>query len=342
MTQPAPARITVGVDTHAEVHVAVAKDSFGRRLGAASVPTTRAGYAQLLGWARGLGQIEGWGIEGTGSFGAGLTRFLRRHGQVVVEVNRPDRAARRRHGKSDPLDAEAAARAVQAQQGAIPKAGNGQVEMIRSLRVARTSAIKARTQAINALRALVVTAPDELREQLRALSAVRLVQTAVELEPGPVTSPVAAAALGLRTLARRYQALSAELAILDTELDRLSRAAAPKLMALFGVGSDSAGALLVAAGDNPDRLRSNAAFSMLCGASPIPASSGKTHRHRLNRGGDRQANAALYRIVIARLRHHQQTKEYVARRISEGKSKKEAIRCLKRYVAREVFAVLQR
>jgi transposase len=265
MTQPAPARITVGVDTHAEVHVAVAKDSFGRRLGAASVPTTRAGYAQLLGWARGLGQIEGWGIEGTGSFGAGLTRFLRRHGQVVVEVNRPDRAARRRHGKSDPLDAEAAARAVQAQQGAIPKAGNGQVEMIRSLRVARTSAIKARTQAINALRALVVTAPDELREQLRALSAVRLVQTAVELEPGPVTSPVAAAALGLRTLARRYQALSAELAILDTELDRLSRAAAPKLMALFGVGSDSAGALLVAAGDNPDRLRSNAAFSMLAG-----------------------------------------------------------------------------
>jgi transposase len=253
MTQPAPAQITVGVDTHAEVHVAVAKDSFGRRLDAASVPTTRAGYAQLLGWARGLGQIEGWGIEGTGSFGAGLTRFLRRHGQVVVEVNRPDRAARRRHGKSDPLDAEAAARAVQAQQGAIPKAGNGQVEMIRSLRVARTSAIKARTQAINALRALVVTAPDELREQLRALSAVRLVQTAVELEPGPVTSPVAAAALGLRTLARRYQALSAELAILDTELDRLSRAAAPKLMALFGVGSDSAGALLVAAGGNPDR-----------------------------------------------------------------------------------------
>jgi transposase len=235
MTQPAPARITVGVDTHAEVHVAVAKDSFGRRLDAISVPTTLAGYAELLGWAQRLGEIEAWGIEGTGSFGAGLTRFLHRHGQVVVEVNRPDRAARRRRGKSDPLDAEAAARAVQAQQGSVPKAGDGQVEMIRSLRVARTSAIKARTQAVNALKALVVTEPEELREQLRELSAVRLVQTAAALEPGPVTTPVAAATLGLRTLARRYQALSAELAVLDAELDRLTAAAAPEL-ALFGSG----------------------------------------------------------------------------------------------------------
>jgi transposase len=242
---------------------------------------------------------------------------------------------------SIPLDAEAAARAVQAHEGAIPKAGDGQVEMIRSLRVARATAMKARTQAINALKALVVTAPDELREQLRALSAVRLVQTAASLEPGPVTTPAAAAGLGLRTLGRRYQVLSAELAVLDAELDRLTRAAAPKLVALFGVGADSAGALLAAAGDNPERLRSNACFSMLCGASPIQASSGKTQRHRLNRGGDRQANAALYRIVIARLRHDQQTKDYLARRIREGKSKKEAIRCLKRYVAREVVAALQ-
>src|SRR5215204_3037659 len=203
MPQPAPTQVTVGVDTHADIHVAVAKDGFGRRLDAISVPTTPAGYAELVGWARRLGQIEGWGIEGIGSFGAGLTRFLHRHGQVVVEVNRPDRAARRRRGKSDPLDAEAAARAVQAHEGAIPKAGDGQVEMIRSLRVARATAMKARTQAINAL---VVTAPDELREQLRGLSAVRLVQTAAGLEPGPVTTPAAAARLGLRTLARRYQA----------------------------------------------------------------------------------------------------------------------------------------
>jgi transposase len=342
MTQPAATQVTVGVDTHAEVHVAVAKDSLGRRLDAISVPTTPSGYAELLGWAQCLGQVEGWGIEGTGSFGAGLTRFLHRHGQVVVEVNRPDRQARRRRGKSDPLDAEAAARAVQAREGVIPKAGDGQVEMIRSLRVARATAMKARTQAINALKALVVTAPEELREQLRGLSAVRLVQTAAALELGPVTTPVAAARLGLRTLGRRYQALSAELTALDAELDQLTRAAAPKLAALFGVGSDSAGALLVAAGDNPDRLRSNAAFAMLCGASPVEASSGKTRRHRLNRGGDRQANAALHRIMVARLRHDQQTKDYLARRIRQGKSKKEAIRCLKRYVAREVFAVLPR
>jgi transposase len=188
----------------------------------------------------------------------------------------------------------------------------------------------------------VVTAPAELREQLRGLSAVRLVQTAAALEPGLVTTPLAAAMLALQTLGRRYQLLSAELRVLDAELDRLTRAAAPKLLARFGVGPDSAGALLVAAGDNPDRLRSNAAFAMLCGASPIQASSGKTRRHRLNRGGDRQANAALYRIVVARLRHDQQTKDYLARRLREGKSKKEAIRCLKVYVAREVFAVLPR
>ena len=194
--------------------------------------------------------------------------------------------------------------------------------MIRSLRVARATAMKARTQAINALKALVVTAPAGLREQLRSLSTVRLVQTPPPPSSRPVTTPVAAARLGLRTLARRYQALSAELTVLDAELDRLTRAAAPRLVALFGVGADSAGALLVAAGDNPDRLRTDAAFAMLCGASPIEASSGKTRRYRLNRAGDRQANAALHRIVVARLRHDQPTKNYLVRRISEGKSKR--------------------
>ncbi len=276
-------------------------------------------------------------MEGTGSYGAALARFLAANGQVVLEVNRPDRQARRRHGTSDPLDAQAAARAVQAGQVTVtPKAGDGQVEMIRSLRVARQTAMRARTQAINALKALLVTAPIELR----GLSVTRLVRTAAELEPGPVTSPAAAAMLALRTLAGRHQALSAEIAALTTELDRLTAKAAPQLVALFGVGQDAAGALLVAAGDNPGRLRSDAAFSMLCGASPIEASSGKTTRHRLNRGGDRQANAALDRIVLVRLRHDQQTKDYMARRLTEGKSKKEVTRCLKRFAAREVFAVL--
>jgi transposase len=258
----------------------------------------------------------------------------------VVEVNRPDRAARRRQGKSDALDADAAARAAQAHQGSMPKAGDGLVEMIRVLRVARPSAMKARTQAINALKALVVTAPEELREQLRTLSTVRLVKTAAEPDAGAATGPVAAATLALRLLAGRYQALTAEIGTLDAELDRLTAAAAPNLLALFGIGSDSAGALLVAAGGNPARLRSDTALAMLCGASPLEASSGKVRRHRLNRGGDRQANAALYRIVVARLRHDRQTRDYLARRIHEGKSKKEAIRCRKRYVAREVFAVL--
>jgi transposase len=337
-----PIRVTIGVDTHGDVHVAHAKDQLGRRLDTVSIPTTPTGYQDLLAWARGLGQVQAWGVEGTGSYGAGLARYLHKAGQVVLEVNRPDRAARRRRGKSDPVDAEAAARAVQAGEVTIvPKAADGQVEMLRSLRVARTTAMRARTQAVNALRSLLVTAPAELREQLRGRSVVRLVRVAATLDPGRLTSPTAAAMLALRTLARRYQALDTEITALDSELDRLTATAAPRLLALFGVGPDVASALLIAAGDNPRRLRSEAAFSMLCGSSPIEASSGKTTRHRLNRGGDRQANAALYRIVIVRLRWHQPTKDYMARRTTQGKSKQEIIRCLKRYVAREVFAVLR-
>jgi transposase len=340
MAYPAAPQVTVGVDTHLDVHVAHAADQLGRRLDTLQVLTTPAGYQDLLAWARRLGQVDVWGVEGTGCYGAALARFLAANGQVVVEVNRPDRAARRRRGKSDPLDAQAAARAVQAGVIVVPKAGDGRVEMIRSLRVARQTAMRARTQTINALKALLVTAPAELREQLRGLSTPRLVRVASVLEPGPISSPLAAAMLTLRILAGRYQTLSAEIGSLTTELDRLTAAAAPTLTVLFGVGSDSAGALLVAAGDNPDRLHSEAAFSMLCGTSPIQASSGKTTRHRLNRGGDRQANAALYRIVVVRLRWHQPTRAYMARRLTEGKSSKEIIRCLKRYVAREVFAAL--
>jgi transposase len=232
-----------------------------------------------------------------------LARFLDTHGQTVLEVNRPDRSARRRRGKSDPVDAEAAARAVQAgEASAVPKAGDGAVEMIRALRVARASAVKARSQAANALRALLVTAPAELREQLGGLPADRLAQAAARLRPGPIVTTTAATKLALRLLGERYRALGAELVAVDAELDRLTAQAAPALRQLYGVGADIAGALLVAAGDNQGRLRSEAACSMLCGASPIQASSGKTVRHRLNRGGNRQANTALYRIVVVRLR----------------------------------------
>lgn len=212
--------------------------------------------------------------------------------------------------------------------------------MIRALRVARQTAIKARTQASNAMKALVVTAPDDLRESLRELSTIELVRTCARLRPGELVSPTAGTKLALRSLAGRHQALDAEIKALDGQIGPLTAAAAPGLVEMFGVGSDNAGALLVAAGDNPDRLRSEAAFSMLCGSSPVEASSGKVTRHRLNRGGDRQANAALYRIVLVRLRWDQPTKDYMARRTTEGMSKKEIIRCLKRYVAREVYAVL--
>ena len=321
--------------------MACALDQLGRQLATGQAATTPIGYRALLAWARSLGEVQAWGVEGTGCYGAGLARFLDGQGQVVLEVNRPDRSVRRRRGKSDPVDAEAAARAVLAGQAtAIPKTGSHLVEMIRCVRVARATAVKARTQAANALRALVVTAPAELREQLRGLPVGRLASTAARLRPGPIGTVTAATKLALRVLGQRYQTLDAELAAVDAELDRLTAQAAPRLRRLCGVGPEIAGALLVTAGDNPERLRSEAAFSMLCGASPIPASSGKTVRHRLNRGGNRQANTALYRIVVVRLRWHQPTRDYMVRRTKEGLSKREIIRCLKRYVAREVFAAM--
>ena len=342
IAQLEPPRVTIGVDTHGDLHVACALDQLGRRLATTRVATTSRGYRALLAWAQSLGEVEAFGVEGTGCYGAGLARFLAGQGQVVWEVNRPDRSTRRRRGKSDPVDAEAAARAVLAGQAtSIPKAGDHLVEMVRCLRVARASAAKARTQTANALRALVVTAPAELREQLRDLPAAQLASKAARLRPGPIATPTAATKLALRVLGQRYEALDVELATVDAELDRLTAQAAPGLRQLCGIGPEIAGALLVAAGDNPGRLHSEAAFSMLCGASPIPASSGKTVRHRLNRGGNRQANTALYRIVVVRLRWHPPTRAYLVRRTTEGLSKREIIRCLKRYVAREVFAALQ-
>jgi transposase len=342
MAHPTPPRVTVGVDTHKDTHVAAARDQLGRRLGTTQVPTSSAGYAQLLSWAHALGEVVAWGVEGTGSYGTGLARFLAAHGQRVVEVNRPDRQARRRRGKSDAVDADAAARAVQAGEATgVPKAQDGVVEMLRALRAARQTAVKARTQAINALKGLLVTAPAELREQLGGLPTGRLVGAAAELEVSTLTTPTAATKLALHGLAQRYQHLDAEIALLTEQLDALTARHAPKLRDLHGVGPDCAAALLIAAGDNPRRLHSEAAFAALCGTSPVEASSGKTRRHRLNRGGDRQANAALHRVVVVRLRWHQPTRDYATRRTTQGKTSKEILRCLKRYVAREVFAVLR-
>lgn len=335
-------RVTVGVDTHLDVHVAAAKDELGRNLATREVAATPVGYAQLLTWAEGLGQVETFGIEGTGSYGAGLARYLRAEGHDIIEVNRPDRAARRRNGKSDPVDAEAAARAVQSGDAKVrPKSADDQVEMIRTLRVARSTAIKARTASVNAMKALVVTAPAGLREELRGLSGTMLVRVTARFRViRTIADPVAASRLALRSLGRRHEALEAEIKLLDDELARLTALANPALVKVFGVGPEVAGVLLATAGDNPERMHSDAAFASLCGTSPVEASSGKTKRYRLNRGGDRHANAALYRIVLVRLRFHKPTQAYMARRTTEGLSKAEIIRCLKRYVAREVFAVL--
>lgn len=336
-----PDRVTVGVDTHKFAHLARAKDGLGRDLGQLEIETNPLGYSELLAWARTLGSSVIVGVEGTSSYGTGLARFLRAQGEPVIEVLRPSRQDRRLRGKSDPIDAEAAAQAVLSGKArAVPKAGDASVEMVRALRIAKVTAVKARTQTMNAVKALIVIAPDPIREQLRHLPTPRLVATCSAYRIDAVTDPTSATRRALRSMCRRYHVLDEEVASLEKELDALTLRIVPHLRQRFGIGPDVAGILVVTAGDHGARLRSEAAFSMLCGASPIPASSGVVNRHRLNRGGDRQANAALYRIVIARLRWHEPTRAYMAKRTAEGKSKAEIIRCLKRYVAREIYNAL--
>ena len=337
--------VILGVDTHLDFHVAVAIDHLGRRLGESSVPTTVKGYEGLLRWAEGFGPVRCAGVEGTSSYGAGLARHLGAKGIEVLEVERPERrrrSSRRNHEKSDPSDAEAAARAVLAGEASgVPKSADGQVEMIRTLRSARRSAIKARTQAANQLQSLRVTAPEELRRRLRGLSTKELVSVAARFRLGDDPRDVPTATkFALRSVARRYEALSSEISELEAHLDRLVAQTAPELLSLPGIGTENAATLLIVAGDNPRRLGSEATFASLCGVAPIEASSGKVVRHRLNRGGNREANRALYMICLARMRRDTRTHEYVARRTQEGKSKREIIRCLKRYVAREVYRVL--
>jgi transposase len=336
------AEVVLGVDTHLELHVAVALDQLGRRLGELTVPTTATGYESLISWAEGFGPVRCAGVEGTGSYGAGLTRYFKTAGIPVMEVERPKRRYLARNGKSDPLDAEAAARAVLAGETAgKPKSGDGRVEMIRALRAVRHSAVKARSQAANQLQALVVTAPETLRDRLRGLSVKELVAVAARFRPGCDAAEVQTATkFALRSVARRHQQLSEEIAELDERLGQLVADAAPELISLPAIGTDHAATLLIAAGDNPERLRSEASFASLCGVSPIEASSGKIVRHRLNRGGDRDANRALHLICVVRMARDQRTREYVCRRTTEGKSKREIMRCLKRYIAREVYRVL--
>jgi transposase len=333
--------VTGGVDSHKDTHVVAALDGLGQVLGTKAFPVTAAGYRALLGWLRSFGALEVVGVEGTGAWGAGLARFLTAQGVAVVEVQRPNRQHRRRHGKSDPADAIGAARAVQSGEASgVPKAATGSVEAIRFIQIARRSAMKARTQAANQLHAVVTTAPDQLRASLVGLGTDELVERAARLRPGTPATPAAAAKLTLVALARRWQRLTQEITELDHHLALLTATTAPSLVELNGVGTQTAAALLTAAGDNPDRLHREASFAALCGSSPLDASSGRQQRHRLNRGGDRQANAALYIIVISRLRWDPATKAYMQRRLAQGKTRKEVIRCLKRYIARQAHRAI--
>jgi transposase len=334
--------ITGGVDTHADMHVAAALDPIGGLLGVEEFPVSPAGYARLLGWLGGFGTVALAGIEGTGSYGAGLARSLAAAGIRVVEVDRSDRQDRRRQGKSDPLDAVSAARAAQSGRArGAPKGRDGAVEAIRALMVAKRSARSERVQTINQARALVLTGPDDLRTRFARHTAAGLVSGLALLRPRPGDVVGYATRIALRELGRRAEFLDGQLERLDELIAPLVAARAPGLLALHGVGPDTAALLLIAAGDHPERLRSEAAWAHLCAAAPIPASSGKVTRHRLNPGGDRQANHALWRIVLTRMSARPPTLIYVERRTKEGLSKKEIIRCLKRYVAREVYRHLR-
>ena len=348
-TTSASVTVIGGVDTHKHTHYAAVIDDQGRLLGHQEFPATDVGYRQMLTWIRSHGHVRSIGVESTGSFGATLARFLTAAGIKVVEVNRPNRLARRMDGKSDRLDAENVARAVLGGTStAVPKSKSGTVEVIRTLRVTRASAVKARTQAFNTLWGVMIGAPSPLRDELVVLTKRTLVNRCLRLRPetddlidlaaDPDRMLVAGIKTSLRDLARRWKALDDEIKSLNNKIEVLVRSAAPELLELPGVGIEIAGQFLVTVGDNPERIRSEAAFAKLCGVAPQPASSGRTTgRHRLSRSGDRAANSALYIVTIVRMRHHEPTRAYVERRTAEGRTKREIIRCLKRYIAREVY-----
>lgn len=335
-----------GVDCHLETHHAVAIDGQGRYLGDQAFPVNSQGYHALLSWLQHFGELRSVGVESTASYGAGLTRYLLAADVNVIEINQPHRHLRYRRGKSDAIDAEGAARRVlSGEASGLAKDTSGSVEAIRQLHLVRASAVKARSAALAQLGQLIATAPAALREQLttpstslhaRASRCARLRTDAAQLH-----LPLQAAKLALRSLGQRILALDTEIASFDAHLDRLLSAVAPRTIALLGVGTITSAQLLITIGQNGARFDDEAAFAQVCGAAPIPASSGKTNRHRLNSGGDRQANAALYLIAICRLRYCERTRAYAARRTAEGRSKREILRCLKRYIARQVFGTLR-
>ena len=334
-------RIVGGVDTHKDLHVAAVVDEVDRVLASQCFATTRHGYKQMLAWMRTFGSLQRVGIEATGSYGAGLLRYMQKAGVEVLEVTTPDKHDRRKRGKNDDLDAQNAAHA--GKRTVTPKSRDGMIESLRVLKACRKTAVAARRVALQMIQNTIVCAPDELRETLRKMTRMQLIRTRAAWRPDLTDYRNVASAyrITLKSLGRRYLDLHDEIADLDTMIVAIVDELAPALVARNSIGHETAAQLLLTAGDNVQRLRSEASFAALCGVSPVPASSGKTTRHRLSRGGDRAANSALHIIAIGRLRTDPRTQAYVAKRITEGHSKLEAIRCLKRYIAREVFSLIK-
>lgn len=325
--------VAIGVDTHRDAHVAVAVDRLGAQIDSREIATTREGYRSLLAWALELG-IPAFAVEGAGSYGAGLVRFLERAGVSVYECERPRRQERRR-GKSDLIDAALAARRLVAGEGLSIPRGGGRREELRLLLLERRSAVQARTAALNQLGSLLVTAPDELRDRLGALSGERLAAAAARLRP---SSDVITCVL--RRLGRRVARLSDEIAEAESGLAALLAELAPELLEECGVGPVCGAQLLVSSGHS-SRMTSEASFAALAGTSPVDASSGQQQRHRLNRGGDRQLNWALHVIALARIHHHPETAAYYERLLARGRTAREARRCVKRALARYFYRRLR-
>ena len=335
-------KVIAGIDTHADTHHVALITDYGKKLEDRKFLAVGSGYQEIAAFLTSHGPVTAVGVEGTGSYGAELTRVLTGHGFTVREVNRANRAERRLHGKSDPLDAYQAAESVLADRGtSTPKSRDGFVEALRVIRTARSSAVKARTALLNQISGALTSAPEQVRAKYRGMiSEARVKAMAVSRPAGNPSDPVVATLLTLRRLGVRHRFLSDEIAEIDAELAFIVSVHAPEILEVNGVGAVVASQLLVTFGDNPERMVSEASFAALAGVAPVPASSGKTSRYRLSRGGDREANSSLYRIVLVRMSKDKRTRDYVAKRTEEGKSKKEIIRCLKRYVAREIYRVM--
>lgn len=336
--------IVAGVDTHKDTHHVAVTNLSGQLLADRAFPVTQAGYRALLDWVASHGLIDRVGVELTGSYGAGLTRFLTAAGVTVVEVNTTDKATRARLGKDDRTDAISAARKVlSGMADAIPKDTTGLVEAIRVIRITRDSAVKSRTKALNQIKDLRITLPTTLRDSLAGMTLTQLAKHAAGFRPDRtrLSDPEQAGKLALKRLGNRVIDLSEEIREADQDLAALVSQAAPTLLSHHGIGVHTAGQFLVTTGANISRIRNDAAFARICGAAPIPMSSGKTHRLRLHRGGDRQANSALHIIVIGRFKNHPPTIAYRDRKLAQGHSKRDIIRALKRLVAREVYYALK-